>query len=160
MAKNIKRTILSEKSPRNRHIAWAEPKGDSLQLNIFNEGKWRPIAGGSSDSSGCENVVIAYNTSRDGTWNLVQGNFENAMEELSQAIPINISIWDIGETIKPHLISKYFPAAPNRLPFTYKDLVIEGECIIIITDTMRTTDDIIVWTSNGIFPYDITGGRK
>lgn len=51
MAKNIKRTILSEKSPRNRHIAWAEPKGDSLQLNIFNNGKWRPIAGGGSNSS-------------------------------------------------------------------------------------------------------------
>lgn len=54
MAKNIKRTVLSEKSPRNRHIAWAEPKGENIQLNIFNEGKWRPIAGGGSTS---QNVV-------------------------------------------------------------------------------------------------------
>lgn len=50
MAKNIKRTILSEKMPNNKHIIWAEPQGEKINLNIFNNGKWMPVSGGSSSS--------------------------------------------------------------------------------------------------------------
>lgn len=49
----IEKAILSAKEPKETNTAWIQPKGDSLQLNIFNNGKWRPINGngGSSSSS-------------------------------------------------------------------------------------------------------------
>lgn len=51
MAKNVKRIILSEKQPNNKHIAWAKPSGDNIDLKIFEDNKWRPIAGGGSSTT-------------------------------------------------------------------------------------------------------------
>ena len=48
MAKNLKRTILSEKMPNNKHIIWAEPQSEKINLKIFNEGAWKPISGSGS----------------------------------------------------------------------------------------------------------------
>lgn len=48
MAKNVKRIILSEKQPNNKHIAWAKPSGDNIDLKIFEDNKWKPISGSSS----------------------------------------------------------------------------------------------------------------
>lgn len=48
MAKNVKRIILSEKQPRNKHIAWAKPEGDNIDLKIFEDNKWKPISGSST----------------------------------------------------------------------------------------------------------------
>lgn len=58
MAKNVKRIILSEKQPRNRHIAWAKPEGDNINLKIFEDSKWKPIAGSvnSTDTSNAINI--------------------------------------------------------------------------------------------------------
>lgn len=50
MAKNVKRIILSEKQPRNKHIAWAKPEGDNIDLKIFEDSKWKPVAGGNSST--------------------------------------------------------------------------------------------------------------
>lgn len=54
MAKNVKRIILSEKQPNNKHIAWAQPSGDNIDLKIFEDNKWKPVAGGGSTN---QNVV-------------------------------------------------------------------------------------------------------
>lgn len=48
MAKNVKRIILSEKQPNNKHIAWAQPSGDNIDLKIFEDNKWKPISGSST----------------------------------------------------------------------------------------------------------------
>ena len=48
MAKNVKRIILSEKQPNNKHIAWAKPSGDNIDLKIFEDNKWKPVSGSSS----------------------------------------------------------------------------------------------------------------
>lgn len=50
MAKNVKRIILSEKQPNNKHIAWAKPSGDNIDLKIFEDNKWKPVAGGASST--------------------------------------------------------------------------------------------------------------
>lgn len=155
----IDRLLVQKEAPKDTKVAWGIPQGENVAVNVHVDGKWRPIAGGgnsSSDNSGCmcNDVVIAYDT-HIGMWKLTQGNFENAMAAISQGIPINISIWDIGDTIKPHSINKYFPSSPNySLPIPYNNLEIEEECIIIITDTMRTQDDIVVWDHNGISLYE------
>lgn len=47
----IEKAILSAKEPKETNTAWVQPKGDSLQLNIFNNGKWRPIAGGGNSTT-------------------------------------------------------------------------------------------------------------
>lgn len=167
----IKDILLQQEAPKYATVAWAKPINDSVQLNIYNKGEWHPINGSGNSGSGssesgsgcnCNNVIIGYDT-YNGTWKLVQGNFENALNTLkSNGFPINISIWYVGDTIKPHSIKEYFPASPNySLPRPYNNLEIEEECIIIITDTMRTQDDIVVWDHNGISLYEEsqTGGK-
>ena len=50
MSKNVKRIILSEKQPNNKHIAWAKPSGDNIDLKIFEDNKWKPISGSSTSN--------------------------------------------------------------------------------------------------------------
>lgn len=73
MAKNVKRIILSEKQPRNRHIAWAKPEEDSIDLKVFEDNKWKSVI-----SSGCTDVVvkgIVDPTTNETNYTIEKGNF-------------------------------------------------------------------------------------
>lgn len=49
---HIHRISLQDKMPNNKHIAWAEPKGaDNIDLKIFDNKKWKPIAGSGSSTT-------------------------------------------------------------------------------------------------------------
>lgn len=47
----IEKTILSRVEPKDTTAAWAKPVGENIQLNIFNNGKWRPINGSGSNTT-------------------------------------------------------------------------------------------------------------
>jgi len=98
---------------------WACPNGDGVDLKINIDGKWVPIGG---NSCKCTDVVIAHRSSTN-RWRLAQGSFENTMAAFRQGMPINISIWDTGNTAKPHSIKEYFPVYPDYpLPPPYNNL--------------------------------------
>lgn len=52
MAKNIKRIVLSDKMPNNKHIAQAEPQdSEKINLKIYKDKKWIPIAGSGNNTT-------------------------------------------------------------------------------------------------------------
>lgn len=56
MAKNLKRTILSDKMPNNKHIIWAQPNNENIDLKIFDNKKWKPV-GSNSNYNTNQNVI-------------------------------------------------------------------------------------------------------
>lgn len=93
----IEKAILSAKEPKETNTAWVQPKGDSLQLNIFNNGKWRPIAGSGNSSSdsggcGCNDFEIELTGSNpiniDGA-NINKGNFQDIYAKITNGQLIN-----------------------------------------------------------------------
>lgn len=74
MAKNVKRIILSEKQPNNKHIAWAKPEEDNIDLKVFEDNKWKSVI-----SSGCIDVIvkgIVNSTTNETNYTVEKGNFE------------------------------------------------------------------------------------
>lgn len=92
----IEKAILSATEPKETNTAWAEPKGESIQLNIFNDGKWRPVAGASSTN---QNVVtltseVTYNdlkTLYDAA--IIEKGLNKTDEELSSMSEREYNAW-------------------------------------------------------------------
>lgn len=79
MSKNVKRIILSEKQPNNKHIAWAKPSGDNIDLKIFEDNKWKPISGSTTNKY----------TSDPNAPMLNGNNFNNVLDVIDQELGFN-----------------------------------------------------------------------
>lgn len=82
----IEKAILSAKEPKETNTAWVQPKGDSLQLNIFNNGKWRPIAGSGSSTT----VTNKYTSDPDAPM-LSRDSFNAALDAIGQKLGFGLT---------------------------------------------------------------------
>ena len=72
----IDRLLVQKEAPKDTKVAWAKPEGENIELNIFNNGKWRPIAG-----SGNSTTVTNKYTSDPSAPMLSGDSFSGAMME-------------------------------------------------------------------------------
>lgn len=145
----IDKILLQNEEPRFKGVLWADPIENGIALKLYNNGKWH-VVGGSGNGCNCSNVIISYDT-YNGTWELVQGDFEKAFSAMCDGNPVDIKIYDIcGDGYKPHPITSFVPIQTGDV---FQGQEIPIDFISIVTNTLRDIDDIIVWTADGIYYY-------
>lgn len=148
----IEKAILSAKEPKETNTAWVQPKGDNLQLNIFNNGKWRPIAGGDSSTT----ITNKY-TSDPNAPMLSLGNFfEGAMFEAATKLGFDTDNELTSEQMEQFLneLKSYKFATPKQGNAVLVDYDLEN-CIF----TFQCDDGSIITFTKDHGHYIVTGLR-
>lgn len=156
----IEKAILSAKEPKETNTAWVQPKGDSLQLNIFNNGKWRPIAG-----SGNSTTVTNKYTSDPNAPMLSLGNFfEGAAFEAATKLGFDTNNKPTSEQMEQifNELKSYKFATPKQGNAVLVDYDLENGIFTfqcddgsIITFTKDNRDYIVTGLRPGIDGYII-----
>lgn len=81
----IDRLLLQKEAPKDTKVAWGIPQGENVAVNVHVDGKWRPIAGGGSNTT----VTNKYTSDPDAPM-LSGDNIQIQLEIIGEELDINV----------------------------------------------------------------------